>query len=389
MNEYVLLSFSSFVYFTSRILDEGICDASGRFHRDERLTYAVFKDHLFHDLDVPIVEATIAENERNCLLRCVKHFQCFSTNIAAFSLPNGTVLCVLLSTDKYSAPEKFRANHSFHHFSIVSPCESFPCQNGGTCRPLYEIDDYNCSCRGSWIGKNCEIKPRTTCKEVYDENLATGNKVYPLQLGSDVHPVYCHMTDDLGACGSGGWTLVMKMDGNQMTFHYNSDLWSNKNTYNILGGKTGLDLQETKLPTYWNTNFSKICLGMKIGQQFKFIAINKQANSLYSLIADGKYRATSLGRNTWKTLIGSQASLQLYCNKEGFNAASGDTALGKARIGILGDNKINCYQCDSRIGFGTGGRHDDSNTCGNEALDGSSSDNGGKHIKAMGYILVQ
>jgi len=26
------------------------------------------------------------------------------------------------------------------------------------------------------------------------------------------------------------------------------------------------------------------------------------------VIADGKYRATSLGRNAWKTLIGSQSS---------------------------------------------------------------------------------
>ena len=67
--------------------------------------------------------------------------------------------------------------------------------------------------------------------------------------------------------------------------------------FNLPGGKTGLDTHETKLPTYWNTPFNKICLGMKIGQQFKSVVINHQARSLYSLIADGKYRATSLGRN--------------------------------------------------------------------------------------------
>ncbi|KAL9953840.1 hypothetical protein ACROYT_G041312 [Oculina patagonica] len=125
--------------------------------------------------------------------------------------------------------------------------------------------------------------------------------------------------------------------------------------------------------------------GKKISQQINYIVINKQANSLYSLIADGQY-ASSLGRNTWKTLIGSQASLQLKCNKEGFNAACGDTTMGKARIGVLGNNENYCYQCDSRIGFGTGGLYDDSNTCGNEAL--HSPDNENKHIKAMGYILV-
>ena len=90
----------------------------------------------------------------------------------------------------------------------------------------------------------------------------------------------------------------------QRTFHYDSHFWSNKNVYHLTGGKTGFDSQETKLPTYWNTPFNKICLGMKIGHQLRFILINRRANSLFSLIADGKYRATSLGRNTWKWLIG-------------------------------------------------------------------------------------
>ena len=164
----------------------------------------------------------------------------------------------------------------------------------------------------------------------------------------------------------------------QNTFQYNSAYWSNKNEYNLAAGKTGFDSQETKLPTYWKTPFSKICLGMKIGQQINFIVINKQAESLYSLIADGQYRATSLGRDTWKKLIGSQASLQPNCNKEGFNANP------RARIGILGNEQNDCNSCDSRIGFGG---LDSANTCGNVAFSGG--DNGDRYIKAMGYILVQ
>ena len=126
---------------------------------------------------------------------------------------------------------------------------------------------------------------------------------------------------------------------------------------------------------------------MMIGNQMNFIVINKQANSLHSLIADGKYRATSLGRNTWKSLVGSEASLQSNCNKEGFNAVGDDYPHSKARIGVLGNQEGNCGSCDSRVGFGTGGKHDNSNTCGNEAT--HSPDNGDKHLKAMGYILVQ
>ena len=123
---------------------------------------------------------------------------------------------------------------------------------------------------------------------------------------------------------------------------------------------------------------------MKVSQQINFVVINKQADSLHSLIADGQYRATSLGRNTWKSLLGSQGSLQTGCNKEGFNVACGGP---KARIGIVSNNYNDCTSCDSRIGFGTGGYPDDSNTCGNAAQ--TFPDNGNKFIKSMGYILVQ
>ena len=173
----------------------------------------------------------------------------------------------------------------------------------------------------------------------------------------------------------------------QQTFNYSSSLWRNNETFNLDGGKTGFDSQETKLPSYWNTSFSKICLGMKIGQQIKFIVINKQADSLYSLLADEQYRPTSLGRDRWKSLIGSNASLQYNCNMEGFNAVGGNTGNSKARIGIISNQQDDCASCDSRIGFGTGGKHDNSNSCGNEAT--HKSDNGDKHMKTMGYILVQ
>ena len=154
-----------------------------------------------------------------------------------------------------------------------------------------------------------------------------------------------------------------------------SGYWTDKNEYNIAGGKTGFDAQETKLPSYWNTSFSQICLGMKVGQQQpRFAVINKTADSLYSLIADGQYRSTSLGRDTWKTLIGSGAYLQDNCNSEGFNAPSHSGSHRKSRIGILGNNENDCNTCDSLIGFG--------NHLGNTCGDGSV-------VKAIGYILVQ
>ncbi|XP_078351114.1 putative skeletal organic matrix protein 5 [Oculina patagonica] len=229
-----------------------------------------------------------------------------------------------------------------------------------------------------------------SCKDIYVNHKSQGNRAYFLQMDYGKVPVFCHMTSHgLGACGGGGWTLVMKIDGAKATFRYDSQLWSNKIDFNLPGGKTGFDHHEAKLPTYWNTPFSKICLGMKIGQQINFIALDKQANSLYSLIADGQYRATLPGRKTWKTLIGSQASLQTNCNKEGFNALGGSGGGAKARVCFLGNQQNDCNNCNSRVEFGTGGDPDDSNTCGNAVKSGDSPDNGGKNIKAMGYILVQ
>ena len=167
-------------------------------------------------------------------------------------------------------------------------------------------------------------------------------------------------------------------------------LWTNKQSFNVDGGKTGFDAEETKLPSYWNTSFSKICLGINITGNISFAVIDRQAESLHSLIADGQYRNTSLGRDTWKALIGSQGSLQTYCNKEGFNALTGgDYTQVQTRIGIISDDDDHCSNCDSRIGFGAGGDPDDSNVCGNVADGDFNPDNGGINIKGVGYILVQ
>ena len=43
------------------------------------------------------------------------------------------------------------------------------------------------------------------------------NKAYLLNVESKQIPVYCHMeAAELGACGGGGWTLVMKIDGKKV-----------------------------------------------------------------------------------------------------------------------------------------------------------------------------
>ena len=123
MNVFVLLSASTFIYFAFQTLDSGLCDASDltglQRNPNKPLRYAQFIEHFYHILDVPKIEGVTVQTGRQCLLRCVKNDRCFSTNTGALHLPNGTKSCDLLPTDKYNASEKFKANHTFYHYSIM------------------------------------------------------------------------------------------------------------------------------------------------------------------------------------------------------------------------------------------------------------------------------
>ena len=125
---------------------------------------------------------------------------------------------------------------------------------------------------------------------------------------------------------------------------------------NVTAGLDGLTQNETKLASYHNTPFKKVCLGMTRNNVTNWILVklvNYTATTLYSLIKDGNYRETNAGRAEWMSLINGTL-LQDSCNKEGFNVQCSKTNRGarKSRIGILGNNQDKCDSCDSVIGFG-------------------------------------
>ena len=149
--------------------------------------------------------------------------------------------------------------------------------------------------------------------------------------------------------------------------------------------------KQTKLASYWNTPFDKICLGMKGNGITEWIVINYRASSLYNVIADEGYKRLYVGRNTWLSLMDG-SRLQEKCNKEGFNINTPGYELAhlKVRIGIIANEQSHCLSCDSCIGFGTSIRGCDGEiiktTCGNIAICGQL-DN--KNTPAFGYIFVQ
>ena len=134
MNALALLSASTVIYFSFQILDQGFCATAqpllAGLQRDSHnpLRFANFKEHFHHVLDMPSIERIAVQDSKHCLLRCVNNDRCFSANVAAFPRPDGNVSCDLLPTFKYNASDKFKANHTFHHYSIMVSRTYFSCQ---------------------------------------------------------------------------------------------------------------------------------------------------------------------------------------------------------------------------------------------------------------------
>ena len=134
MNALALLSASTVIYFSFQILDQGFCATAQPFQvglqRDPNSLsrHAQFVEHFHHVLAVPKIEGIAVQTETDCLLRCMRNGRCFSANVAAFPRPDGNVSCDLLPTDKYNASDKFKANHTFHHYSIMVSRTYFSCQ---------------------------------------------------------------------------------------------------------------------------------------------------------------------------------------------------------------------------------------------------------------------
>ncbi|XP_062500112.1 uncharacterized skeletal organic matrix protein 5-like [Corticium candelabrum] len=220
------------------------------------------------------------------------------------------------------------------------------------------------------------LLPVPSCKEIalYYKSSDKNGKYWIKPSNNDIpYQVFCDANE--------GWTLIMKIDGNQQNFVYGSDLWSNKETFQ----PTNLDLddKEAKLASYWTLPFTELRLGMKVDGTMRWITFSYSASSLYSLIADGNYRGTSIGENKWRSLLPT-SSLQQHCNREGFNTRPTHSRYisnhAGARLGFLANNENDCYTPDSFLGFGTQYQHI-RNSAGNY--------NGHVNTKAIAYIMAR
>ena len=126
---------------------------------------------------------------------------------------------------------------------------------------------------------------------------------------------------------------------------------------------------------------------MNVSGVTKWTKFDYEAASLFEVVADGVYKETFAGRSAWKSLIDG-SSLQIYCNREGFNVGiQVYSHIVHARLGLMGNELDECITFyDSWIGFGVYATRT-SVTTGNHAAY-SDADNGEKDTPAIGYILV-
>ncbi|KAL9952657.1 hypothetical protein ACROYT_G039941 [Oculina patagonica] len=121
------------------------------------MSYGHFAVDKFHRLQVSVGSSSLVSSYRECALSCVDNPPCSSFNLASSPRSDGKYRCELLNEDKYSAnPGQFVSSQEYHHFSIKTPCSSFPCQNGAKCVPNYSENDYHCDCVPGYIGRYCE-----------------------------------------------------------------------------------------------------------------------------------------------------------------------------------------------------------------------------------------
>ena len=216
----------------------------------------------------------------------------------------------------------------------------------------------NVDCSGSNCLEGACVTVRS-CKQLDDldvgEALASG--VYELDpdLDGPLAPfaAYC----ELEVMG-GGWTMVLKSDGNLATFEYGAGHWNSDQPF--APEYPDLDRREAKLASYTQVPMTEMLVAMEypvgvdptpLSLQYLMVP-GLAGGSLFDLVSPGQHVATQVGREAWKGLIPG-SSMQANCNLEGLNVV-GSTNLDdhRVRIGLIGNDQNNCGSPNSRIGIG-------------------------------------
>jgi hypothetical protein len=224
----------------------------------------------------------------------------------------------------------------------------------------------------------------TTCLAIRDQSATEKpSRVYRLdpdgEDSGEPFDAYCEMVED-----EGGWTLALKIDGEASTFEYNEALWEDNSTYRP--EFPDLDDKEAKLRSFSTIGFKEVRLGMEENGTKRWIkaSVPGFASSLEKVFSASFDVPTSIPEAEWRKLV-ETPSLQPHCKRQGFNIDTTDSKRARVRIGIVGNDQLDCVSTDSLLGFGADKDH--GGPSGNFSRQGG--DNGDKTTKTFGYVLVR
>ncbi|MEY3011279.1 MAG: hypothetical protein RIT45_14 [Pseudomonadota bacterium] len=217
--------------------------------------------------------------------------------------------------------------------------------------------------------------PATSCKEILTLAPKSASGAYWLDPdgtggSKPAYQAWCDMVTD-----GGGWTLLLKVDGNSAVFNQTAAAWGTATPINP--SSFDLSQAEARLGSYGSVAFTELRVGMALpNQAANFIQFALAGPSLHQLVSSGGLTKSSAGRKAWKSLL-PDSSLQLNCSEEGVNSVS-------CRLGISGNQEADCKSPDSWIGIGCG-----TYAAGNYANGQWSPDNGGKALRAFAWVLAR
>lgn len=248
------------------------------------------------------------------------------------------------------------------------------CENGGTRKVSGNACGYQDrgtteitqTCSGNtWTdtSSTCQGVYFRSCAEIDDAQMTPSNGTYTLDPdgpgsgSNNIAPfqAYCQMTYDGNR--TGGWTLVLKVDGDTGEFYYDDPKWTNSSLYNS-SSLQPFNGTEAKLESYLHVGFTDVHFVMETptgngsNTVQNSLTLYGQADSMQSLMSIGQQVTTYAGRSAWLGLMPDPA-IQDNCNLEGFNVTTPSWAAdASVRIGLLGNNEFSCASVDSFLGVG-------------------------------------
>ncbi|XP_020630582.1 uncharacterized protein LOC110067577 [Orbicella faveolata] len=187
----------------------------------------------------------------------------------------------------------------------------------------------------------------------------------------------------INRCGGGAWTLVMRVNGSQGTFRYNSTAWSKTATVT--------KRRRTILPGYWLSPFNKIGIHLRFNAASTTLVLNHTAPSLHSVLQQGNNQAITQDFFLETGFPWIPTTLDDSCLEKGLNViASHNMTIVKARIGVSSNESRCPYPSPffaRGVGFGLSMGFPDNITCGDIYL---GDDNDGPRVTpAFCEIYIQ